>query len=226
MTKKAIVLFSGGQDSTTCLYWAKKQFDEITAVNIDYGQRHQIEIDSARRIAVWSNTPIILINTFKELFPNIGDSALVSGGDISKKHRSSDQLPASFLPGRNLLFLTIVASIAYKEGIHDIVTGVCQTDYSGYPDCRRETIDSLENTLSLGLDYPITIHTPLMHLTKAETVRMASNLEGCLKALSYSHTCYEGEVPPCGKCPACELRTKGFKEAGISDPLIERLENA
>ncbi|MGD9162892.1 MAG: 7-cyano-7-deazaguanine synthase, partial [Desulfobacteraceae bacterium] len=152
------------------------------------------------------------------------DSDLIgSKTSIFKSHRSSNKLPSSFVPGRNLLFLTIGATFAYKMNIFDIVTGVCEVDYSGYPDCRENTIKATESALSLGMDCRFTIHTPLMFLTKSETVKLSMHLEGCFEALSYSHTCYNGIIPPCGKCPSCELRAAGFKEAGVADPLLERV---
>lgn len=217
----ALVLLSGGQDSTTCLYWAKENFKDVSVLNIWYGQRHAVEIEAAKKIARLADVSYTSFKT--TLFQEIGDSALVKSGKISSHHRGSDKLPASFVPGRNIVFLTVASIIAYKQGIQNIVTGVCQTDYSGYPDCREQTIKSLEKTLSLGMEYQFSIHTPLMYLTKKETVEMAMNLPGCVDALSYSHTCYEGKAPPCGKCPACILRAKGFLEAGIPDPLIKRL---
>ncbi len=133
-------------------------------------------------------------------------------------------MPNTFVPGRNLLFLTQAGAYAYTQGIKDIVTGVCQTDYSGYPDCRAETIRALQKSLHLGLGWPerggvFRIHTPLMFKTKAESVRLAQKW-GAMESLAHSHTCYEGSVPPCGKCPACLLRAKGFAEAGEIDPLI------
>lgn len=218
---KALVLFSGGQDSTTCLYWAKKNFKEVQALSIFYGQRHEREITSAQRISRLANVNLKMVD-LQNLFSFCSDSALLTDQNISENHRSG-QLPASFVPGRNIVLLTAAAMLAFKQGINHIVTGVCQTDYSGYPDCREETIKSLETTLCRGMEYDFKIHTPLMHLTKAETVKMASTLDGCWEALSHSHTCYEGKVPPCGKCPACELRAKGFKESGYADPLIRRL---
>ena len=219
--KTCLVLFSGGQDSTTCLYWAKTQWENVAVLNIEYGQRHAIEIEAAVRIAHLAKVPYHSFET--NLFQRIGGSVLVEEGDISAQHKTANSLPASFVPGRNIIFLTIAAIMAYKWQIYNIVTGVCETDYSGYPDCRYATINALETTLALGMEYPFRIHTPLMHRTKKETVEMATALPGCMKALAYSHTCYEGEIPPCGKCPACKLRAKGFLEAGVPDPLIERL---
>jgi len=218
MKSKALVLLSGGQDSTTCLYWAMNKFEHVMALSIDYGQRHHIELESAKKIAHIAKVNHEIFAT--SIFTDIGDSALVGNGDISASHKSSKDLPSSFVPGRNILFLTVAGALAYKKGITNIVTGTCQTDFSGYHDCRDNTIKSLQVTLSLGLGKDIIIHTPLMWLTKKETVDLAISLPGCGEALAYSHTCYEGQRPPCGKCPACKLREKGFKEAGVEDPLL------
>lgn len=216
-----LVLFSGGQDSTTCLFWAKEKFANVTALNLSYGQRHSIEIQSARDICSIAKIDLIELKT--DLLSSIGDSALFDQSlDISRQHRSSSNLPASFVPGRNLLFLVVAGATAFKIGVNDIVTGVCETDYSGYPDCRHSTIKSLELSIMLGMDYPLHIHTPLMYLSKADTVKMAKSLPGCWEALAISHTCYEGKQPPCGKCPSCLLRQKGFDEAGEIDPLVVR----
>lgn len=222
MTRKAcLVLLSGGQDSTTSLYWAKAQgFQDIKTLSIDYGQRHHAELTAAEFISHLSGAQHFIVRT--DVFKEIGDSALIGGGDISGPHRSSSNLPASFVPGRNILFLTIAAAMAFKFDINHLVTGVCQTDFSGYPDCRDNTIKSLQVALSLGLGREIIIHTPLMWLSKAESVKLAQSLPGCMEALQYSHTCYEGRYPPCGVCPACVLRARGFDEAGIMDPLTFR----
>jgi 7-cyano-7-deazaguanine synthase len=130
-------------------------------------------------------------------------------------------LPNTFVPGRNLIFLTFAAAYAYQHGIAHLVTGVAQTDYSGYPDCREETMRSLQTALQNGMDSDIQIHSPLMHLSKKATVQLAEAL-GALPAMALTHTCYNGVRPPCGSCPACELRAKGFEEAGIDDPLTSR----
>ena len=224
INKSAVVLLSGGQDSTTCLFWALERFKEVTALNIFYGQRHSIEVKSAQKISEMAGVDLHEIN-MDQIFKTLGNSALISKtDDISSHHKSNDKLPASFVPGRNILFLTVAAAWAFNHGVSHIVTGTCQTDYSGYPDCRDNTIKSLQTSLSLGLDCDIIIHTPLMWMTKAETVKMAAAMSpGCWDALAYSHTCYEGQVPPCEKCPACQLRFKGFDEAGMIDPLIERI---
>ena len=225
INKPTVILLSGGQDSTTCLFWALQNFHKVLALNILYGQRHDVEVKAARKIASIASVDIHEIHA-DQIFKTLGNSGLIeTDSDISSSHKTDSSLPASFVPGRNIMFLTIAAVWAYSKGINDIVTGVCQTDYSGYPDCRDNTIKSIQVTLSLGLAKDIIIHTPLMWMTKAETVLMARYKSSpfCWEALSYSHTCYEGKIPPCGKCPACKLRAKGFKEAGFEDPLIERL---
>jgi 7-cyano-7-deazaguanine synthase len=217
MKNKALVLLSGGQDSTTCLFWAKKKFGKVETVSFDYGQRHRIELQGAKKIAGLAqvkNTVVVI----KE-FESIKNSALLdSSAKVGAKHKLNRKLPATFVPGRNILFLTIAAALAYTKGIKNIVIGVSQVDYSGYPDCRGEFIRSMEKALGLGMEYPIKIHAPLIKLDKKGTVILAQKL-GALKYMAYTHTCYEGKKPPCGKCPACKLRKKGFEEAGVRDPL-------
>ncbi|MGD0566024.1 MAG: 7-cyano-7-deazaguanine synthase QueC [Candidatus Goldiibacteriota bacterium] len=217
MKTKCLVLLSGGQDSTTCLFWAKKKFGITETVSFDYGQRHRIELKSAAKIAGLAGVKnsVIVIKEFEA----IKYSALLDlKADVSKKHSLNKDLPATFVPGRNILFLTAAAALAYTKGIKNIVIGVSQVDYSGYPDCRGEFIKSMEKSLSLGMEYPLKIHTPLIKLDKKKTVLLAKKL-GALDIMKHTHTCYEGANPPCGKCPACLLREKGFKEAGIKDPL-------
>lgn len=213
---KALVLLSGGADSTICLYWALENYTQVEALNISYGQKHSIEIKAAREIARKAKVTLYEVTT--NIFQQLGDSALVTGGEVNEKHRSG-LLPASFVPGRNILFLTIAGAFAYKLGAGSIITGTCQTDYSGYPDCRSEFIEAFGHALQLGLQYQLEIRTPLMFLSKAESVHLAASMPGCLDALALSHTCYNGKRPPCGQCPSCLLREKGFKEAGIVDPL-------
>ncbi len=217
MTGKAVVVLSGGQDSTTCLYWALERFGagRIEALTFDYGQRHRIEIDCAVQVAQQAGVAhtTLPIDTFAAL----GGNALTDSG-ISVEEPPGSGLPNTFVPGRNLVFLTFAAAFAWQRDATDLVTGVAQTDYSGYPDCRRETIDALERSLTLGMDRTIRIHTPLMTLTKKETVELAQDL-GALESMAFTHTCYNGRRPPCGECPACRLRAKGFLEAGIADPL-------
>ena len=217
MASKVVVVLSGGQDSTTCLYWALDRFgdDHVEALTFDYGQRHRIELECAGKVAQHAGVAhtTLPIDTFSAL----GGNSLTDTG-IPVEEASGNSLPNSFVPGRNLVFLTFAAAFAWQRGIADLVTGVAQTDYSGYPDCRRDTLDELEQTLRLGMERAFTIHTPLMNLSKKETVEMARGL-GALDAMALTHTCYNGQRPPCGECPACQLRAKGFLEAGVADPL-------
>ena len=215
------MVLSGGQDSTTCLYWAIERFGKgnVSTISFDYGQRHRIELKCAARIAEHASvTNVCLpIDTFAALG---GDALTDSHIEIEKRAAADSGLPNTFVPGRNLVFLTFAAAHAYQRGIDHLVTGVAQTDYSGYPDCREDTIRLLQQTLRAGMESTVVIHTPLMHLSKKETVELAVQL-GALAAMALTHTCYQGERPPCGECPACELRAKGFAEAGIEDPLLQ-----
>jgi 7-cyano-7-deazaguanine synthase len=217
--KKALIVLSGGQDSTTCLYWAIDRFgaEALTSVTFDYGQRHRVELESATAVADFAGigNTCLPIDTFGALG---GDALTDSNIDIEDGTDAATGLPNTFVPGRNLIFLTYAAAYAYQRNIEHLVTGVAQTDYSGYPDCREATISALQRTLRLGMESDVTIHTPLMHLSKKETVMLARDL-GALPAMALTHTCYEGKRPPCGSCAACELRAKGFAEAGIDDPL-------
>ncbi|MBT8108629.1 MAG: 7-cyano-7-deazaguanine synthase QueC [Gammaproteobacteria bacterium] len=217
---KALVVLSGGQDSTTCLYWAVDRFgvDAVDTLTFDYGQRHRIELECASRVAELagvSNTRLP-IDTFSALG---GDALTDTAIPVQAGVEVDAGLPNTFVPGRNLVFLTFAAAYAWQRGIGHLVTGVAQTDYSGYPDCREDTIAALQEALRLGMESDIEIHTPLMHLSKKETIEMAREL-GALPAMAHTHTCYKGRRPPCGACPACELRAKGFAEAGIEDPLV------
>jgi 7-cyano-7-deazaguanine synthase len=221
---KCLLVFSGGQDSTTCLYWSRERFKEICAVTFDYGQRHNVEITAAKKIgglAGVTDHEVIDVKGILESVSPLTDSSRDVG-----QYDSADDLPggieATFIPARNILFLTIAANRAYARGIRDIVIGVSAVDYGGYPDCRPEFVRLMETTLNAGLETEITLHTPLIGLTKKETVLLAAKMEGCFEALSLSHTCYKGEFPPCGLCHACLLREKGFKEAGMEDPLTRR----
>jgi 7-cyano-7-deazaguanine synthase len=218
VNEKALVILSGGQDSTTCVFWAIDRFgkDSVETLTFDYGQRHRIELAAAGAVATYAGVPnhVLPINTFDR----IGGNALTDDSVGVPNTIAANELPATFVPGRNLIFLTFAAAYAWPRDIHNLVTGVAQTDYSGYPDCRRVTIDALEQTLALGLERRITIHTPLMHLSKKETVLLAKEL-GAVDAMGLTHTCYNGSRPPCGECAACILRARGFAEAGIPDPL-------
>ncbi len=214
------MVLSGGQDSTTCLYWAIDRYghENVSSVTFDYGQRHRIELDCAIEIADFTGVRnvILPINTFAAL----GGNALTAADiEVTTAVGEESGLPNTFVPGRNLIFLTFAAAYAYQHRITHLVAGVAQTDYSGYPDCREETMSSLQTAIQNGMETEIQIHTPLMHLSKKETVELAREL-GALPAMAMTHTCYNGQRPPCGHCPACELRAKGFAEAGVIDPLI------
>ena len=217
---RALVVLSGGQDSTTCLYWAIDHYGVagIETLTFDYGQRHRIELECAKAVAAHAGvTNVVLpIDTFAALG---GDALTDNDVEVQRGTEASTGLPNTFVPGRNLVFLTFAAAFAYQRGIANLVTGVAQTDYSGYPDCRESTMTSLQQTLRLGMEFEVTIHTPLMHLSKKETVLLARDL-GALPAMALTHTCYNGMRPPCGDCPACELRARGFAEAGVEDPLL------
>jgi 7-cyano-7-deazaguanine synthase len=215
MQKKALVLFSGGQDSSTCLAQALHDFpNAVTALCIHYGQRHKIEIEQAKKICDLAQVPLEIIEL--PFIASLSSNALTNT-EIPIQSPSKG-LPSTFVEGRNLFFLSVAAVKAKEQQISIIYMGVCETDYSGYPDCREDFIKSAQTTLSLALDYPIQIITPLMHLTKAQTVQLMKTL-GKLAWYTDSHSCYEGQRPACGQCPACLLRLKGFKEAGIKDPL-------
>lgn len=217
MQSSALVLFSGGQDSTTCLFWAKQRFEIVEAVGFDYGQKHKVELEQACKIAELAEVSYSVLN----IQGSMAGSALTEHHkDVSAQHERNSDLPASFLPGRNAVFLSIAASHAYNRGIQDLVTGMCQTDYSGYPDCRRIFIDSMAVSLSLALEVDIRVHTPLMYLTKAETWKLAADLGVLDIVRRESHTDYNGDRSILnewgyGKLdnPASILRAKGYEEA-------------
>ena len=194
--------------------------EHVESITFDYGQRHRIELACARQVAVFAGVPntILPINTFAALGGNALTDQEVA---VQSALDPETQLPNTFVPGRNLIFLTFAAAYAYSRGIQHLVAGMAQTDYSGYPDCRQTTLQALEQALRLGMELDFTLHTPLMFKSKKETVELARDL-GALEALAYTHTCYNGQQPPCGDCTACLLRAKGFAEAGLPDPLVER----
>jgi 7-cyano-7-deazaguanine synthase len=225
-TNSAIVLFSGGQDSTTCLAWALSKFDYVETIAFDYKQRHSVELEC--RLNVISN----IRKQFPEWKNKLGEDHLLSIpvlSDISDTSLTSlseikyqkNGLPSTFVPGRNLLFLVLTGSLAYRRGISNIVTGVCETDFSGYPDCRNETIKAQEKALSLGLDMPIEIHTPLMWIDKSQTWELSYDLGGNSLVdmiCKDTHTCYLGDRSQkyewgygCGTCPACDIRKRGWE---------------
>jgi 7-cyano-7-deazaguanine synthase len=220
----AVVVLSGGQDSTICLAWAQRRFARVAAITFDYGQRHRVELEAAAAVASAAGVAehrTLRVSSLAEL----GGNALTGSETVAGGLRDRDGLPNTFVPGRNLIFMTLAAAWAYQLGCAELVTGVCQTDFSGYPDCRESTMQALQTALREGMAAPFTIHTPLMQLTKAESVHLAAEV-GALELLALSHTCYNGAVPPCGSCPACELRARGFAEAGLPDPLLQRLGRA
>ena len=221
-----VVLLSGGMDSTISLYWAIDKYgkETIYPISFDYGQKHRSsELGAAAEVCIrlglrdrWK--------VFKtDIFEELEDSALLLTSQKSVNMESRFKgLPASYVPGRNIYFLTIAAMYAVAINGYTIVGGMCQMDYSGYPDCRGSFIGLMEAALSEGFPSCIMIETPLMYKTKAQSVILAKSLLGCMEALAWTHTCYEGMYPPCKKCNACKLREKGFSEAGISDPIFYR----
>jgi 7-cyano-7-deazaguanine synthase len=210
MNKKALVVFSGGQDSTTCLVWALKEFDEVEAVTFNYGQRHLKEVEVATNIARHFNVKHhnLDMGLLNQLAPNA-----LTRNDIEIKAGNDDSLPTTFVDGRNMLFLTFAAILAKQSNCHHIVTGVCQTDFSGYPDCRDIFIKSLNVTLNLAMDYEFVIHTPLMWLNKKETWQLADELGYFDYIRENTLTCYNGIIGKgCGECPACILRNRGLQQ--------------
>jgi len=212
---EAIVVMSGGADSCISLFWALKKWKDVEAVTFHYGQRHDIEIECARNICAEVDIPHTTIQLTG--WNQIKGSALLDKNTKIKTDKETG-LPTSFVPGRNVVFLAYAAALAYTKKCHNIVTGVCQTDYSGYPDCRDSAIKTLQGALTLSFGCDMYVHTPLMWLTKAESILLARRV-GALDYLGKTQTCYEGTRPACGKCPACKLRIQGFKEVGMKDPL-------
>lgn len=206
--EKAVVVFSGGQDSTTCLFWAKERFAEVIAVTFDYGQRHRLELECAADIARDLQVPhhILDMSLLNQLAPNA-----LTRSDIEITEKEG-QPPSTFVEGRNLLFLSFAAVLAKQYDARHIVTGVCETDFSGYPDCRDVFIKSLNVTLNLSMDTNFVIHTPLMWLDKAETWELADELRAFEYVRERTLTCYNGvKGDGCGECPACKLRQNGLQ---------------
>jgi 7-cyano-7-deazaguanine synthase len=218
-SETAYVLLSGGQDSFVCLVWALQNFEAVETVSIDYGQRHIRELAYAAKIAAHfevRHTSYDIGNFLKA----IAESTLFGEGDHSQSHPAAANLPASFVPNRNGLFLTIISNHAFRNGGQriNLVTGTCETDFSGYPDCRDNYIKAKAVELSLGLDRPVTIYTPLMWKNKAQIFAMAYDAGKIKELLDFTLTCYDGNEHMnewgrgCGQCPACQLRKKGFEE--------------
>jgi 7-cyano-7-deazaguanine synthase len=223
MTDAALVLFSGGQDSATCLAWALDRFDRVETIGFDYGQRHWIELDIRAPFRAW-------IAQHATWGAKLGEDHLLrldALGAISETSLTRDVaieietggLPNTFVPGRNLIFLTFAAALAFRRGLKHIVTGVCETDYSGYPDCRDDTIKALQVALNLGMETRLVLHTPLMWRDKRATWELAERLGGVRLVEIIrrdTHSCYLGDRTPntcgagCGTCPACELRARGW----------------
>jgi 7-cyano-7-deazaguanine synthase len=210
MNEDALVVFSGGQDSTTCLFWAKKHFRKVYAITFIYGQKHVREVELARAIAQKADVEINVMNV--PLIGSLGSNSLTDNSIEMDSEKPSDSYPNTFVPGRNLFFLSIAAVYAREKGIRHIITGVSQTDYSGYPDCRDAFIKSLNVTLNLAMDDQFILHTPLMWLDKAQTWELADQLGVLDLVRNETLTCYNG-IPGdgCGHCPACTLRRQGLE---------------
>ncbi|MEE2526476.1 7-cyano-7-deazaguanine synthase QueC [Hyphobacterium sp. HN65] len=226
-TSSALVLFSGGQDSATVLAWALDRYERVETIGFDYGQSHDVELLARQHVRTaladlkpgWAARlgPDHIVDLTG--YGAIAESALTAEMEIAWHE---DGLPTTFVPGRNLVFLTVASALAYRRGLARLAGGMCETDYSGYPDCRRNTIDAVESMLTLGLERKMPIDTPLMHRTKAQTWSLANDLGGWKLVeliVEDSHTCYRGDRHQrhewgygCGDCPACELRAKGWFE--------------
>ena len=207
----AVVLFSGGQDSTTCLFWAKKHFKKLYALSFLYVQKHAHEVELARGIAESAGVEFHVMDT--SFIGSLGSNSLTDTSISMDEDKPKDSFPNTFVPGRNLFFLSIAAVFAREQGAFHLVTGVSQTDYSGYPDCRDSFIKSLNVTLNLAMDEQFVIHTPLMWIDKAETWALADELGVFDLVRNETLTCYNG-IPAdgCGHCPACKLRKQGLEE--------------
>ena len=226
---KAMIVLSGGQDSTICLHWALINYKEVEAISFNYGQKHSLELKSAIKISNLNNVIHTVINV-----PDIlkSRSPLTNNKEQLEEYNNyeemdkiiGDRVELTFVPMRNAFFLTLAANIALSKDIKTLITGVCEQDNANYPDCRDTFIRSQELTINLALDInDFKIVTPLMFMSKKESIMIAMKMNKCMESLAYSHTCYAGQFPPCEKCHACVLRAQGFKEAGIKDPLIERV---
>lgn len=215
--ESALVVFSGGQDSTTCLYWALDNFAVVRAITFNYGQKHKIELQSAAELCQKESIQqdVISVSSLQAL----GGNALVDNDIEIDDDQGNSNLPNTFVPGRNIVFLSLAAAKAYQLGIKHLVTGVGQADYSGYPDCREDFIKSLENTLQLGMEFKVSIHRPLMFKDKAEIWELSDRLGHLQDIIQHTHTCYNGDHDHlhswgygCGECPACNLRKAGYKK--------------
>lgn len=228
-TDKVVVLLSGGQDSTVCLYLAVKNHgeDNVVSMTVDYGQNHRVEIGAAKDISKRAGVRHMVLKC--PALSSIGGSSLTTGGETSPEGgypdaEVSNGLPTSYVPCRNLVFLSLASALAVSEGASTIYTGVCETDYSGYPDCRIEFIGSVEKSCNLAAPSsarPLRIVSPLISLTKGQIVKLARELGAdCWSAMADSVTCYAGGKSSCQVCPSCKLRAKGFSDAGEKDPAL------
>jgi 7-cyano-7-deazaguanine synthase len=223
MTGKALVLFSGGQDSATCLAWALDRFDHVETIGFDYGQRHRVELDIRDDFRAWLAGTGWAARLGADHVLKLDALGAISETSLTRDvaiEMDTGGLPNTFVPGRNLMFLTFAAALAFRRGIRHIVTGVCETDYSGYPDCRDDTIKALQVALNLGMQARFALHTPLMWRDKRATWELAERLGGAalVEAIrAHTHSCYLGDRAPrewgagCGTCPACELRARGWQ---------------
>jgi 7-cyano-7-deazaguanine synthase len=211
MAEKALVVLSGGQDSSTCLFWARKNFKEVEAIGFDYGQRHQNELEAAKKLTEKVNIPYSIMPM--PLLNNMTSNALTRNEIVVEEKVQEGNLPNTFVDGRNMVFLTFAAIFAKSKNISHIIAGMGQTDFSGYPDCRDVFVKSLNVTLNLAMDYQFVLHTPLMFLTKAQTWALADDLGVMDVIKNETITCYNG-IPGdgCGHCPACRLRREGLEE--------------
>ena len=215
--KKAILLLSGGLDSATTAAILANENYEIFALSFDYNQRHQLELASAKKIVKFLD--ILHHNIIKIDSTIFQNSALTNNIEVPKNQDiNPDKIPVTYVPARNILFLSYATAYAESLAINEIYIGANAIDYSGYPDCREETMTALQSAIRFGMESELTIHAPLMNFSKKQTVELALDL-AALPAMALTHTCYNGVRPPCGSCPACELRIKGFREAGVVDPL-------
>lgn len=240
-TNHALVLFSGGQDSATCLAWALERFAHVETLGFDYGQRHGVELDCRARFRQalvaefphWARRLGQDHTLCLDALSRVSDTALTRDEEIRMRE---DGLPNTFVPGRNILFLTFAAALAYRRGLRHVVGGMCETDYSGYPDCRDDTIKALQVALNLGMERRFVLHTPLMWLDKAATWLLAAELGGTKLVnltLEETHTCYLGDRTHrhdwgygCGECPACDLRQRGWLEYVSSAGQVSASEQA
>jgi 7-cyano-7-deazaguanine synthase len=207
----ALVLFSGGQDSTTCLFWAKQNFRNVHTLCFSYGQRHSQEVKNAERIASMANVSFQVLDAI--IISHLAPNSLTDSSMMMDEEKPADSYPNTFVPGRNMLFLTFAATIAYARNIRHLVTGVSEADYSGYPDCRDTFIKSANATLNLAMDRQFLIHTPLMWRNKKQVWQLADELGVFDLVRNETLTCYNGIIADgCGHCPACKLRNKGLQE--------------